>query len=54
MLNVRGELAVQGGLGVVACGAWIVGAVLVMRGEILRGERSGIGVVWREGWSGGP
>ena len=30
------------------------GAVLVIRGEILWGERSGVGVVWREGWAGGP
>ena len=30
------------------------GAVLVIRGEILGGERSGLGVDWREGWAGGP
>ena len=30
------------------------GAVLVIRGEILGGERSGVGVDWREGWAGGP
>ena len=30
------------------------GAVLVIGEDILRGERSGVGVVWREGWAGGP
>ena len=30
------------------------GAVLVIGGKILRGERSGVVVVWREGWAGGP
>ena len=55
MLNVRCELPVRVGSG----SAWMwgvdwCGGVLVIRGEILWGERSGVGVVGRERVTGTP
>ena len=54
MLHVGCELAVQGVSEWLHVERGLLRAVLVIRGEILRGERSGVGVVWREGWAGGP
>ena len=48
MLNVRCELAVQGNVGVVACGAWIV----VVQFWYL-GERSCVASAVEFVWSGG-
>ena len=45
MLNVRCELSVQGGVGVVACGAWIVVVQFWYLGE-RSCVASGVGLVW--------